>query len=249
MSPRAKFRFYAELNDLLPGNRKFKTIEMDFDPCQTVKHIIESMGIPHTEVDLILVNGQPVKFSRLLAEGDLVSVYPVFETFDISNVNRLRPEPLRAPRFILDTHLGKLAAYLRMLGLDTLYSNNSSDEELAEISSRDHRILLTRDRGLLMRNIITHGYLVKDSDPGRQLMEVMQHFQLKESVSPFSRCLSCNGRLEEVQKEDVIDLLQPQTRQFYQQFFRCNQCGKIYWRGSHYQRMQNFVQNILSALS
>src|SRR5690606_9489130 len=137
-------------------------------------------------------------------------------------------EPLREPRFILDTHLGKLAAYLRMFGLDTLYNNQSADADLAEISSRDHRILLTRDRGLLMRNTVTHGHLVMETNPTRQLIEVLQLFQLKSRVRPFTRCLICNGILQDVPKEAVINQLQPQTRQFYDRFYQCSQCGKIY---------------------
>ena len=248
-SPHAKFRFYAELNDYLPENRRKYAFEKEFEPHASIKHIIEAMGIPHTEVDLILVNGEPVDFSRRLNNGDLVSIYPVFESFDISPVNLLRPEPLREPRFILDTHLGKLASYLRMLGFDTLYNNHAADQDLAEISSREHRILLTRDRGLLMRNIVTHGHLIKETIPSKQLIEVIQRFQIKNEIQPFKRCLTCNGLLQEVRKENIIFQLQPQTRQFYELFFQCEQCGKIYWQGSHYKRMMEFIEKIISGLS
>ena len=249
MNPRAKFRFFAELNDYLPENRVKTTFENQFDPHASIKHIIESMGIPHTEVDLILVNGEPVDFSRQLIDGDMVSVYPVFESFDISPVNRLRPEPLREPRFILDTHLGKLASYLRMLGFDSLYKNQAEDQDLAEISSRDHRILLSRDRGLLMRNLVTHGHLIKETNPKQQLIEVIQRFQLKNKMQPFRRCLTCNGLLQDVQKESILDQLQPYTRIYYEHFLQCVQCGKIYWQGSHHQRMTGFIEEILSGLS
>ncbi len=221
MNPCAKFRFYAELNDYLPENRVKQTFEKEFDPQESIKHIVESMGIPHTEVDLILVNGVPVGFSSHLIDGDMVSIYPVFESFDISPVNRLRPEPLREPRFILDTHLGKLASYLRMLGFDTLYNNRAEDRDLAEISCREHRILLSRDRGLLMRNIVTHGHLIKETDPTKQLMEVIQRFQLINKVQPFRRCLTCNGLLQDVQKDAILDHLQPHTRLVYENFFQC----------------------------
>lgn len=249
MNPCAKFRFYAELNDYLPENRVKQTFEKEFDPQESIKHIVESMGIPHTEVDLILINGVPVGFSSHLIDGDMVSIYPVFESFDISPVNRLRPEPLREPRFILDTHLGKLASYLRMLGFDTLYNNRAEDRDLAEISCREHRILLSRDRGLLMRNIVTHGHLIKETDPTRQLMEVIQRFQLINKVQPFRLCLTCNGLLQDVQKDAILDHLQPHTRLVYENFFQCVQCGKIYWQGSHHKRMVDFIEKILSGLA
>ncbi len=249
MNPCAKFRFYAELNDYLPENRVKQTFEKEFDPHASIKHIIESMGIPHTEVDLILVNGEPVDFSRQLIDSDMVSIYPVFESFDISPVNRLRPEPLREPRFILDTHLGKLASYLRMLGFDTLYTNQAEDQDLAEISHREHRILLTRDRGLLMRSIVTHGHLVNETNPKKQLMEVIQRFHLINEIHPFRRCLTCNGLLRNVQKDAILDHLQPHTRLYFEHFFQCEQCGKIYWQGSHHKRMVDFIEEILSGLS
>ena len=157
----AFFRFYAELNNLLPVNQRFRDIRQVFQGNQTVKHLIESLGIPHTEIDLILVNGNSVDFSFVPKEGDHVSVYPVFESFDISTLNHLRPIPLRDLRFVLDGHLGRLAAYLRLLGFDSLYHNDFSDEELAQISDNEKRILLTRDRGLLKRSQVTHGFLLK----------------------------------------------------------------------------------------
>ena len=194
---------------------------------QALNTSLNRMGIPHTEVDLILVNGEPVDFSRQLIDGDMVSIYPVFESFDISPVNRLRPEPLREPRFILDTHLGKLASYLRMLGFDTLYNNQAEDQDLAEISSREHRILLTRDRGLLMRNIVTHGHLVKETNPQKQLIEVIQRFQLINEIQPFRRCLTCNGLLQECAKRcNSRSYCSRIPDCIYEHFFQCEQCAK-----------------------
>ena len=155
---RAYFRFYAELNDFLPKNRRYVLFPLTFKNRQTVKHLIESIGVPHPEVDLILVNSEPKDFSYIVQDRDVISVYPVFESFNISAENKLRPEPLREPKFVLDGHLGRLAAYLRLLGFDCLYRNDYADEEVTGISHDENRICLTRDRGLLKRKIITRNY-------------------------------------------------------------------------------------------
>ena len=242
---RAYFRFYAELNDFLPLARRQVGFVHSFEGRVSIKDTIESFGVPHTEVDLILVNGESVDFSYLVQEGDRVSVYPIFESIDITPLVRVRPRPLREPRFVLDTHLGRLMAYLRMLGFDTLYQNDYADKELAQISKREGRILLTRDRGLLKRSIVTHGYCVRETDPRRQLVEVLRHLNLFGAIAPFRRCIRCNALLQPVSKQAVIDRLPPKTRQYYDEFRICQGCDQIYWKGSHYQRMQQFVERIL----
>jgi uncharacterized protein with PIN domain len=240
---RAFIRFYAELNDFLPPNKV--AFAHSFEGRVSIKDMIEALGVPHTEVDLILVNGESVDFSYLVQDGDRVSVYPVFESIDITPLTRVRPRPLREPRFILDTHLGRLAAYLRMLGFDALYRNDYSDEELAQVSSQEGRILLTRDRGLLKRGAVTHGYCVRETDPRRRLVEVLRRFDLFEMVTPFRRCMRCNGLLQPVAKEAISDRLPPKTRQYYDEFQVCQGCDRIYWKGSHYQRMQQFIKSVL----
>jgi uncharacterized protein with PIN domain len=207
--------------------------------------MIEALGVPHTEVDLILVNSRSVDFSYLVQNGDRISVYPVFETFDITPLVRLRPHPLRETRFVLDVHLGRLTTYLRMLGFDALYRNDYADEELARISSSEGRILLTRDRGLLKRSIVTHGYCLRTTNPRQQLIEVLRRFDLFASVKPFQRCLHCNGLLQPVDKTAISQRLLPKTRQYYDEFHCCRVCDRIYWKGSHYQRMQQFVDSVL----
>jgi uncharacterized protein with PIN domain len=196
-------------------------------------------------VDLILVNGQSVDFSYQLQEGDRVSVYPVFESVDITPLIRLRPAPLREVRFVLDTHLGRLAGYLRMLGFDTLYSNDCDDDRLATIASQEGRILLTKDRGLLKRNIVTHGYCVRSAHPREKLIEVLHRFDLFDQIQPFARCIRCNGLLEEVLKRDVEDQLPPLVRDGYDEFRRCKSCEQVYWKGTHFVRMQQFLDGIL----
>jgi len=240
------FRFYAELNDLLPDRKLFSDQMIEFNGRQTVKHLIESQGIPHTEVDLILADSRSVGFDYIPQEGELISVYPVFESFDISLVNLLRPTPLREPKFVLDGHLGRLASYLRMLGFDSSYRNDFNDEELAEISVNEKRILLTRDRGLLKRDKVTHGFLIKTRDPRQQLLSVVRRFDLAKLIHPFTRCIACNGILEPVEKEEVIDLLEPKTRKYFDIFKRCTSCGKVFWAGSHHERMSRLIDWVIN---
>ncbi|MBE7550838.1 MAG: Mut7-C ubiquitin/RNAse domain-containing protein [Anaerolineales bacterium] len=244
-SKSASIRFYAELNDFLPPDQRQKTLVYSFELSASVKDVIEALGVPHTEVDLILANGVSVDFTYLVRDGDRISVYPVFEAIDITPLVRVRPRPLRETRFVLDVHLGRLAIYLRMLGFDALYRNDYTDEELAQISSTQGRILLTRDRGLLKRSIVTHGYCVRSTSPPPQLVEVLRRFDLFASLRPFSRCLHCNGLLEAVDKQAISDRLPPKTRQYYDEFRRCQNCDRIYWPGSHFQRMQQFIQSLL----
>jgi uncharacterized protein with PIN domain len=244
----ASFRFYAELNDFLRPEVKFTTFEHEVRNRPSVKDKVEALGVPHTEVDLILVNGEPVGFSTILQGGDRVSVYPPFESFDISPVVHLRPTPLDEPCFVLDAHLGKLAAYLRMLGFDALYRNDYQDEELALVSSRERRVLLTRDRGLLKRGIVKQGYCIRHTEPRRQLVEVIERYDLMRSIVPFSRCMNCNGLLEPVSKEAIQDRLLPKTKQYYDQFHICQNCDQLYWRGSHFEKMMAFIQEMVQPL-
>jgi uncharacterized protein with PIN domain len=247
MMHRATFRFYAELNDLLPLDRRQAAFTLQFNGRVTVKHLVESLGVPHSEIDLIIVNGNSVDFAYLVRNGDWISVYPVFESIDIGTIGRLRPQPLRQTRFILDTHLGQLATYLRLVGFDCLYRNNYEDAELAEISSEQQRILLTRDRGLLKRNLVTHGYCIRENDPRLQLLEVIRRFDLRDAIHPFQRCLRCNGRLESVDKEDIVDRLKHNTSLYFDEFHICASCDQVYWKGSHYERMRRFLDDVLNS--
>jgi uncharacterized protein with PIN domain/sulfur carrier protein ThiS len=237
----ASFRFYAELNEFLPRDRQYQTLQISINAGQSVKHLIESSGIPHTEVDLVLVNGRSVDFSYQVRAHDRVAVYPVFESMDITPLLKLRPAPLREARFVLDGHLGRLAAYLRMLGIDTLYRNDYDDLELAQISADQKRILLTRDRGLLKRSLVTRGFCLRTREPRRQLLDVVRRFDLLAKLRPFTRCMACNGLLAPVDKAEIEDQLQPLTRKYFQEFSRCGQCGRIYWKGSHHERMQTVL--------
>ncbi|OGU57743.1 MAG: twitching motility protein PilT [Ignavibacteria bacterium RBG_13_36_8] len=238
-------RFYEELNDFLPANKSKKRVEHPFIDRTTVKDLIESLGVPHTEVDLILVNQKSVGFDYLVDDCDDISVYPVFESFDISGVQHLRPTPLRIPKFILDVHLGKLAKYMRMLGLDTLYSNSYNDEEIIKISLKEKRTILTKDRGILKRNEVTHGYWVRSTNSEKQIAEIIERFDLKQSVSQFSRCLECNKLLTKIKKENIIDRIPPKVRAQHEDYYICKECDRIYWAGSHYDKMKSLIKKIL----
>ena len=241
----ARFRFYEELNDFLPPAQRKVEFGHDFTRRTSVKDMIESFGVPHTEIEIILVNGCSVDFSYIVKDGDRVSVYPVFESFDISPLLRLRPTPLRHPRFVIDTNLGRLARYLRLLGFDCLYENDFSDAKVAAISEQDQRIVLTRDRRLLQRRIIDRGYFVRETDPKAQVHEVIERMDLYTLAQPFSRCTRCNGLLEDVPKSAVEHLLQPKTRRYYERFRQCPQCGQVYWQGSHEDRARSMVERFL----
>lgn len=237
-------RFYEELNDFLPPGSRRLDLKHVIKQNDSVKDLVESLGVPHTEVDLILVNGASVNFNYIVQEGDRISVYPVFESLDISPLVHLRPAPLRVTRFVLDTHLGRLAAYLRMMGFNTLYRNDYDDATLAGISAEEKRILLTCDRKLLMRKIITHGYFVRARQPQTQLLEVLRRFDLFNNLHPFSRCIHCNGLIHPVDKKEIYSELLPRTREHYELFWQCPDCHKIYWQGSHYKRMQRLIEGV-----
>jgi uncharacterized protein with PIN domain len=203
------------------------------------------MGVPHTEVDLILVDGRSVDFFYRLGDGDRISVYPVFEALDISAASLVRPRPLRDTRFVADVHLGRLARYLRLLGFDTLYGNDWADDLLVETSVSDHRILLTRDRGLLKRKTLDHGYLVRHTDPLRQLAEVARRFDLRDSLRPLTRCPVCNVAVVPVAKEEAAPRLPLLTARYYDEFWRCEQCGRLYWKGGHHRSLEALVRSVL----
>ncbi len=244
---KAEFRFFAELNFFLPPNKRDVSFAHFFEERASIKDTIESLGIPHPEVALIEVNGNWVDFSYIVQDGDRINVYPISTLPEIPPTISVQPQQLSVARFVLDIHLGKLANSLRLLGFDTLYRNDYHDEELAQISANEKRILLTRDKGLLMRSIVRYGYYVRSTNPEQQIAEVLQRFDLFNSLTPFSRCLRCNGGLETVAKSSIIDQLPESVRLQVDQFQRCGECQQIYWRGSHYEQMQQFVERLLSA--
>jgi uncharacterized protein with PIN domain len=228
----ATFTFLAELNDFLPHYRKNTSFSLEFEPHQSLKHLIESTGVPHTEFGQVLVNGQPVDSANRLHEGAQVTIYP--------DHSPIEDEPC----FILDNHLGQLATYLRMLGFDCLYRNDYQDDELARVSVEEGRVLLTRDRRLLMRKAIRRGYCIHQTDPRLQAAEMLRRFNLTSQVKPFQRCLRCNSPLQPVAKQDVIERLEPLTKKYYEEFRICPSCKQVYWKGSHYEHMQQLIREL-----
>ena len=241
----ANFRFYEELNDFLPRLGRKWTFACVCASGATVKHAIEALGVPHTEVELILANSESVDFSYVVQEGDHISVYPVFESLDVTRVLKVRAAPLRRTRFIADAQLGGLAKYLRMLGFDTLYENSYADAQVARISADEHRIVLTRDRALLMHKLISHGCYVRGTRPRQQLEEIVSRLDLYHAIKPFSRCLRCNRELEPVAKDTIRHRLPPSSASFYRRLWICDQCDRIYWEGSHWRRMEEVIRDLV----
>jgi len=242
----AHIRFYEELNDFLAPEQVKKDLPYHFYNSPSVKDLIESFGVPHTEVDLILINGQPAGFAKRIEDQDRISVFPRFESLDISSVSVLQGRPLRDIRFILDVHLGKLARYLRLCGFDTLYDNSYEDHVIVSVSASENRIILTRDIGILKYSSVQHGYWLRSDQPGQQFREVIRRFDLKEQIDLFTRCMACNGIIQPVEKRQVADELPEGTRRYYHEFYQCRQCGKIYWKGSHYYDMIKRIERLLA---
>ena len=244
---RVAVRVYGSLNDFLrPAWRRATSIHV-VTGHPAVKDLIESLGVPHPEVDLILANGTSVPFDYAVQDADRIAVFPRFTTIDVGTVSCVRPPPLATTRFVLDVHLGRLARHLRLAGLDAVYQVDAHDRELADIASHDGRILLTRDVGLLKRRMVSHGYFVRETHPQRQLVEVLRRFN--PELSPFSRCLRCNTELRAASKAAVESSLQPATRQYYDRFQECTGCGRIYWKGSHWKRLTTLIDAALEEVN
>jgi len=224
------FLFFGRLKDFLPRDQRDRVIAVDFRERQSIKHLAESLGVPHPEIGPVQVNGQERALSSITQDGDQVEVHPVPNGCPVE------------PRFLLDNHLGRLTAYLRMLGFDCLYRKDYDDEELAETAQMEDRILLSRDRRLLMRKAVAYGYCLRSLDSLQQLTEVIQRFDLKPRIAPFHRCLRCNHLLEPVAKETVLDRLEPLTKLYFDEFQICPACKQIYWKGSHYEKMQELIE-------
>ena len=237
------FRFYGSLNDFLDSLRKQQSFSYLVRGNPSIKDTIEALGVPHPEVELILANNQAVDFSYSVQHGDQFSVYPHFSSLSLGSLHLLRPQ-LRSSRFVLDVHLGKLNTYLRLLGFDTWYRHDCDDEELATISHSEQRILLTRDRGLLKRSIVTYGYWVRSIEPIQQTREILHRFALQSKIQPFRRCLRCNGDIVSVDFDKVSARVPAKTRHYYNEFYLCQKCQQVYWKGSHYPDLQQLVEKL-----
>lgn len=242
--PEASFRFYEELNDFLPENRRKKRFVHHFRERASIKDMIESFGIPHTEVDLILVDNESVDFNFIVEGGERISVYPVFESINIRSASKVRPEPLRETRFVVDTHLGKLARILRMLGFDSLYRKELTPDEIISKSLAERRIILSRSRDLLKRKEVTHGYCLTSTDPEEQARLVLKRFDLRENLHPFTRCMECNSPLEKLPRERAGAMVPGDVLARQREFKWCPACNKAYWKGSHFQKMAERIEGL-----
>jgi uncharacterized protein with PIN domain len=244
--PTATFRFYEELNDFLPPERRKHDFDAVFKGRESVKDMIEAVGVPHTEVDLILVNGESVDFEYILQDGDRVSVYPVFECLDIRDVTHLRDLPLRETRFIADGNIGDIVKYMRALGLDVYCDPGMSPRDIIRISREEKRTILTKSRKLLKYRDVTRGIFIRAGTTVEQIRRIIDFLSLRGVIAPFSRCLECNRSLVMVTKKSVFDRVPPKAREFYDDYSHCSGCDRIYWQGTHFARIKNVVDEILA---
>ncbi len=238
----ATFRFYAELNDHLPRERRGVAFTHRFEGAPAIKDVIEALGVPHPEVDLILLDGRSVGFDVPLRDGAYVSVYPVFEALDIAPVCRVRPEPLREPRFVADAHLLRLAWLLRFAGFDTWFSSDADDAEIVALAVRERRTVLTRDRRLLTRRDVTHGHWIRSQQPAEQLAEVVRRFSLGRLMRPFTRCGICNAVLRDATRAEVSGRLPPRVAGRQERLRLCPECRRVYWEGTHHARIASLLE-------
>lgn len=244
MQSTAYFFFHGNVNDFLPKGKKNTRISYSFNGTPALKDAIEAIGVPHVEVDRIELNNQPAIFFTQLRDQDSVAVYSREVLTDTTSDNTLRNWKEAPHRFVLDVHLGALCRQLRLLGFDSYYNTNNSDQQIAALSEKENRIVLTRDIDLLKQKVIIWGYWLRSQHTQEQLLEVIRRFQLHNSFAPFTRCLSCNEAIFPVKKEEVLDQLPDDTRAYFDIFYQCSGCRKVYWKGSHYTRMMKFIEQL-----
>lgn len=236
-------RFYGELNDFLPRHKRHRTFPVAVKGRPSVKDAVEALGVPHPEIDIILVNRRSITFKYQMASGDRVSVYPEGFNVNVSPLIHLRPRNVPA-RFVIDSHLGKLVRHLRLLGFDCVYRKDFPDAEIVRIAETETRIVLTRDIGLLKNRAVRAGLWVRSPDPRYQLKEVLKKYRLLARIRPFRRCLECNGRITCVAKKDVLGQLPDMVKQTYSRFYSCRSCRKVYWKGSHYDQLSGLTRRL-----
>ncbi len=238
------FRFFGELNDFLLPERKKKVFQHTVKGRPSIKDTLEALGVPHTEIDCILVNGQSVDFFYQVQEGDKILVYPQKVQPKIRKVKHLQPKMVGRPRFVVDSHLGKLVRHLRLLGFDSFYKKVFPDPEIVQIAVKEKRVVLTRDIGLLKNKVVKSAYWLRTPDPLQQLKDVLKQFNLYSKINPFSLCLECNGKIKRVAKQRISGHLPSKVKEYYNKFYQCQSCRKIYWQGSHYNKLSQIVGRV-----
>lgn len=230
----AVFIFHPELEFFLARSSRGAPVVLSFADHQSIKHLIESLGVPHVEVGRMEINGIEVDFSYKPKDGERIAIFPSGHGISVE------------PRFAADGHLGRLAGYLRMLGFDTYYNNQIEDPRLMTVAVNESRILLSRDRRLLMHKSLNAGYCPRSLRSINQLREVLHKYDLWKEINPFKRCIRCNGILLAVKKQEIVDELLPLTRRYFNEFSMCQECRKVYWKGSHFERMQRIIDQVLA---
>ena len=244
------FIFHDYLREMLKKKHRSEySLQYDSARKASVKDVIESLGIPHPIIGKLTVKGREIDFNYILQHRDIVEASPLTPPVNPFIPTILRPETLDRISFVVDVNVGKLALFLRMLGFDTVYDIGFRDGKLADIAASEKRILLTRDTSLLKRKIVIHGYLLREQNPIAQLIEVIHLYDLGNMIKPLSRCIPCNGCLVPVDKETVLERLEPLTRKYYESFHICEQCNRIYWPGSHQEKIVLFIRRVLKTVN
>ena len=242
------FNFHGCLNDFLTAEDRGHALEYRVESTPAIKDAIEAMGVPHPEIGLIIAEGEVLSFSYPLKGEEEVHIYPHHEAPEALKHLVAPLLPVRegeAPAFIVDVHLGRLARYLRVAGIDTIYENEDmGDEKIAHIASREKRVVLTRDVGLLKRSAVEYGHWMRNKNSRAQLREVVSYYGLKRHFNPFSHCVHCNGLIRPIEKSAVEEKLPPGIRRDFKRFFSCRSCGHVYWEGSHYKRILELLSSV-----
>jgi uncharacterized protein with PIN domain len=241
-----RLNLHGDLDFFLPTRIRRKSIERSLTEKTSIKDVIESCGVPHPEVGLILLNGRALDFGYGVTRDAEIHVYPPGIGYPYFGEKSLQVATILM--FIADGHLGKLARTLRLLGFDVAYDCHADDRQLLTIMEAESRALLTRDRRLLMHAVVQTGYCPRSHDPDEQTIEVIRRFDLCDLIAPFTRCLRCNAVLQPVTKTDIMEKLEPLTKIYYDQFRRCTGCGQIYWSGSHFTKLQKRLEQICARL-
>lgn len=235
-APEIHIQFAPELALFVPHGRRGEATPLTTDGVSSLGHVVESAGVPLTEVGALRVDGRELPRSYVPAAGDSVRVDPV---------TRPQQVPGAPLRFLLDVHLGTLARRMRLLGVDTAYeSTDIGDPALATRSATEKRVMLSRDRGLLHRRELWAGAFVYSTRPDDQLHDVLDRF--RPDLRPWTRCTACNGLLRAATREEVADRLESGTRRSYDVFAQCEECGRAYWKGAHHEQLEAIVANALA---